>query len=168
MRLIYTGSYDRVVDENMRMDEIPRWFEGVKLNFAENLLFVRGPGSASSTQGKEGKEDLKIAITEVREGGKEIRDISWGQLRQGVGRLASAMRVHGVVKGDRVAIVASNSLDTLTVFLACTAIGGLFSSSSTDMGTKGILDRLHQIKPKVSRSCYNNEKRELMIEVPVC
>ena len=46
------------------------------------------------------------------------------------------------------ALVASNSVETLTVFLAVTALGGIFSSSSTDMGTKGILDRLHQISPK--------------------
>jgi acetoacetyl-CoA synthetase len=55
----------------------------------------------------------------------------------------------GFKKGDRCAIVASNSVDTLKVFLATTALGGLFSSSSTDMGTKGVLDRLLQIKPKV-------------------
>jgi acetoacetyl-CoA synthetase len=58
------------------------------------------------------------------------------------------MREHGVKKGDRVAIVASNSVDTLKVFLAITALGGLFSSSSTDMGLKGILDRCLQIRPR--------------------
>jgi acetoacetyl-CoA synthetase len=31
--------------------------------------------------------------------------------------------------------------------MAVTALGGLFSSSSTDMGTKGIMDRLLQIRP---------------------
>jgi acetoacetyl-CoA synthetase len=38
-----------------------------------------------------------------------------------------------------VAVVASNSIDTLQCFLAVTALGGLFSSSSTDMGTKVVL-----------------------------
>ncbi len=65
--------------------------------------------------------------------------------------LASAMKAHGVKKGDRIAIVSSNSFDTLKVFLATVAVGALFSSSSTDMGTKGVLDRLLQIEPKVSR-----------------
>lgn len=57
------------------------------------------------------------------------------------------MRNRGVKKGDRVAVVASNSVDTLTVFIAVTSIGGLFSSSSTDMGVKGVLDRLLQTEP---------------------
>lgn len=145
--LIHSGTYSRVVDESARMDSIPRWFEGVTLNFAENLLYSADP-SDPSQQSVHGKEDSKIAVTEVREGCKEIRDVSWKELRGRVGQLSNAMRAHGVCPGDRVAIVASNSVDTLAVFLAVTALGGLFSSSSTDMGTKGVLDRLLQIKPK--------------------
>jgi len=83
----------------------------------------------------------------VREGCTEIRDVTWGELRRQVGRLTSAMRARGVHKGDRIAVVSSNSVDTLAVFLAATALGGLFSSSSTDMGSKGVLDRLTQIRP---------------------
>ena len=123
------------------MDHIPRWFRGVRLNFAENCLYT---GNGSTT----GKEDDKVALTEVREGCTEIRNVTWGELRRKVGRLASAMRAHGVMKGDRVAVVASNSVDTLSVFMAVTSLGGLFSSSSTDMGSKGVLDRLTQIRPK--------------------
>jgi acetoacetyl-CoA synthetase len=69
-----------------------------------------------------------------------------------VAELASAMQSHGFGKGDRCAIVASNSVDTLKAFLATTSLGGIFSSSSTDMGTKGVLDRLVQIEPKVGYS----------------
>jgi acetoacetyl-CoA synthetase len=128
------------------MDSIPYWFEGVRLNFAENILFSRGESAGShSTAG--GKDDSRVAITEVREGGTEIKDYLWVDLRKKVGLLANAMRAQGVKKGDRVAVVASNSFDTLCVFLAITSLGGLFSSSSTDMGTKGILDRLLQIEP---------------------
>lgn len=129
------------------MDSCPKWFSGVKLNFAENILYSVDPRDASR-QTTYGKEDAKVACTEVREGCTEIRDFTWGQLRERVGRLAQAMKAHGVKKGDRVAVVASNSIDTLVVLLAVTALAGLFSSSSTDMGTKGILDRLTQIRPK--------------------
>lgn len=94
------------------------------------------------------KEDHRIACTEVREGCKEIRHCSWKQLREQVGLLANSMRARGVGRGDRVAVVASNSFDTLTIFFAVTSLGGIFSSSSTDMGTRGVLDRLHQTKPK--------------------
>jgi acetoacetyl-CoA synthetase len=138
-----------VIDESARIDSIPRWFKGVHLNFAENLLYSRIPGAPSSKRGTTGKEDDKIALTEVREGYTEIRDVSWGQLRREVGVLASAMKEHGVKKGDRVVVVASNSVDTLKVWLAVTTLGGLFSSSSTDMGVQGVLQRALQVTPKV-------------------
>lgn len=129
------------------MDQIPRWFHGVRVNYAENMLYTPSASSKSSIS-TTSKEDSKIALTEVREGCSEIRHFTWKELRQRVGRLTSAMQAQGVQKGDRCAVVASNSVDTLTVFLAVTSLGGLFSSSSTDMGTKGVLDRLLQIKPR--------------------
>lgn len=129
------------------MDSIPKWFEGITLNFAENILYTPN-ATDSSIVSLAGKEESKIAVTEVREGCTEIRDVSWKELRERVARLSNAMRARGVRAGDRVGLVASHSVDTLVVFLATTALGGLFSSSSTDMGTKGVLDRLLQIKPK--------------------
>jgi acetoacetyl-CoA synthetase len=126
------------------------------MNFAENLLYSRIPGKPSSERGTIGKEDGKIALTEIREGGTEIRNVSWGQLRREVAELASAMRGHGVKKGDRVVVVASNSVDTLKVFLAVTSLGGLFSSSSTDMGVQGVLQRSLQVAPIVRPSFFLN------------
>jgi acetoacetyl-CoA synthetase len=145
VEIIHSGTYKQVVDVNARMDSIPHWFKGVKMNFAENLMFTRG--SRTDETSKTNKEDDRVVVTEVREGATEIKQYNWGQIRHRVGILSNAMRAHGVKKGDRVAVVASNSLDTLCVFLAVTALGGMFSSSSTDMGTKGILDRLLQISP---------------------
>ncbi len=43
-----------------------------------------------------------------------------------------------VRRGDRVVIVAGNSIETLVVFLATSWLGAMFSSSSTDMGVQGI------------------------------
>jgi acetoacetyl-CoA synthetase len=143
--IIHEGEYNRVVDPNARMDSIPRWFEGVRMNFAENILFTRGKTKDHVTTWD--KQNDKIVITEVREGATEIKDFTWRELRRRVGLLSNAMRAHGIKKGDRVAVVASNSMDTLCVFLAVTVLGGMFSSSSTDMGNKGILDRLLQIDP---------------------
>lgn len=149
MKLIYSGSYVEVVDENARIDSIPSWFQGLYVNIAENLLYTRSTGDCPSRRGTKGKENTKIALTQIREGNTEIEDVTWGRLRSEVAVLISAMRAHGVKKGDRIAIVASHSFDTLKVFLATTALGCIFSSSSTDMGVQGILDRLIQIKPKV-------------------
>ncbi|EXJ93583.1 acetoacetate-CoA ligase [Capronia coronata CBS 617.96] len=147
--IVYSGKIPNpVVNETARMDSIPRWFPGVTINFAQNILFS-GDGHGNPVIDA-AKADDKIACTEVREGSflEPIHHVSWKELRQRVGTLSQAMRARGVKKGDRIAVVASTSVDTLTVFLATTALGGLFSSSSTDMGVKGILDRLTQIKPK--------------------
>lgn len=164
--LVYSGSVPNpVVDESARMDSIPRWFQGVHLNFAENILF-RGDKDGKPVKSP-GKEDGKIACTQVREGSflEPIRQVSWGELRERVGLVANAMKTHGVKKGDRVALVASTCLDTLTVFLAVTSLGGIFSSSSTDMGTKGILDRLTQIRPRYlfmdDIAVYNGKQTDL-------
>ena len=136
----------QVVDESARIDSVPHWFEGVRLNFAENILYTPSPSSAS-TRCTTHKDSSKVAITEVREGGSAVRTLTWGALRTRVARMARALYAHGVRKGDRVAVVASNSIETLVVFLGCTALGGVFSSSSTDMGSVGVLERLVQIEP---------------------
>ncbi|KAJ4349308.1 hypothetical protein N0V95_004676 [Ascochyta clinopodiicola] len=144
--LIYEGSYSKVVDTSVPMDSIPQWFEGTRLNFAENILYSASP-TDPSRRTTEHKDDAKIALTEVREGNTEVRHLSWGELRRKVALLANSLRAKGVKKGDRIAVVASTSFDTFITFMAIVSLGGLFSSSSTDMGTKGILERLLQIKP---------------------
>ncbi|XHG04459.1 hypothetical protein AWENTII_007727 [Aspergillus wentii] len=61
--LLHEGSYTTVVNQSARMDSIPHWFTGVRLNFAENLLFSASPNGPCTR----GKEDAKIAVVEVRE-----------------------------------------------------------------------------------------------------
>lgn len=162
--IVHSGSYSQAVDERARMDSVPKWFQGVKVNFAENVLYSPDPSNPSKAT-TINKSDEAVACTEVREGCVEIRDCTWRELRARVGLLANAMRAHGVRKGDRVAVVASNSIDTLTVFYAATALGGIFSSSSTDMGTKGVLDRLRQTRPKYvfvdDCAVYNGKRIDL-------
>ncbi|KAL9118997.1 MAG: hypothetical protein Q9187_004451 [Circinaria calcarea] len=145
--IVHSGKPNLIVDESARIDSLPRWFPGVTLNYAENILYTASPQSPS-TRSTLHKEDSRVAIVEVREGLSSTRELTWGQLRARAAVFASAFRRHGVKRGDRVAVVAGNSLDTLCVFLGVTSLGGLFSSSSCDMGTAGILERLKQIKPK--------------------
>jgi acyl-coenzyme A synthetase/AMP-(fatty) acid ligase len=120
------------------------------------------------------REMMGLPSPKSREGSNpgSIRHFTWKELRQRVAKMAQAMCARGVKKGDRVSVVASNSVDTITVFLGVTALGGLFSSSSTDMGVRGILDRLQQIKPKYlfldDWAFYNGKKVDLrpkMVEV---
>jgi acetoacetyl-CoA synthetase len=150
---IHGGSYSRVVDEAATIDQVPRWFEGVTINFAENVLYSRTAADPPGHRSKLHKDDARIAITEVREGGSEVRECSWAELRSRAAALAAAMyHTKGVRQGDRVVAVAANSVETFVVWLATNWLGAIFSSSSTDMGTKGILQRSVQVDPKVSRS----------------
>ncbi|KAJ6157911.1 hypothetical protein N7470_005503 [Penicillium chermesinum] len=142
-QIIHDGSYSQVVDESARIDSVPSWFTGVRVNFAENILFTREAGNTTY------KEDGKVAVTEVREGAVgDAVHLTWGELRRKTGSLVQAMKANGVTRGDRIAVCSANSIDTLVVFLASTALGAIFSSSSTDMGVKGVLERLLQIKPR--------------------
>ncbi|KAL3957474.1 hypothetical protein ACCO45_008052 [Purpureocillium lilacinum] len=146
---IHEGSYTKVVDESIPVSQLPRWFEGVRLNWTENLLWSRGPGDAPAGERTTlNKEDSKIALTEVREGNTEVRDVTWGELRARVAQMAAAMSARGVKRGDRVVAVAAHALETAVVFLATTWLGAVFSSSSTDMGVSGLLQRTTQIDPK--------------------
>lgn len=61
--------------------------------------------------------------------------------------------------------VATNSLETLLILLAAGTIGAIFSSTSPDMGTKGIVERYTQVQPKIlfvdSEILYGGKKRDL-------
>ncbi|KAH9901932.1 acetoacetate-CoA ligase [Xylariomycetidae sp. FL2044] len=163
--LIHTGSYTQVVDESQPIDAVPRWFEGIQLNWAENLLWTRGPGDPADHRGTADKEDGKIALTEVREGCTEIRHVTWTTLRRLSAIYADALHTGGVRKGDRVVVVGANSVETLVLFTATTWLGAMFSSSSTDMGVQGILQRTVQIDPKYifmdDAALYNGKRIDL-------
>ncbi|KAM0561796.1 hypothetical protein ACHAPJ_002967 [Fusarium lateritium] len=144
---IHEGKYSYVVDESIPITKLPAWFPGIRINYAENLLWTH-PDLALGDRPTLHKEDDSIAITEVREGNSSVVHVTWGELRQRVARLASALKQRGVKKGDRVVMVGAHAVETCVVFLAITWLGGLFSSSSTDMGVGGLLQRTVQIDPK--------------------
>lgn len=147
---IHEGTYERVVDESVPISRLPRWFEGVRVSFAENLLW--SPGASAGARATLRKEDDAVAVTEIREGNTEVRHVTWGELRRRVLELAGALRDRGVARGDRVVVVGAHSAQTLVVLLATMWLGAIFSSSSTDMGVAGLLQRTVQIDPKVSLS----------------
>jgi acetoacetyl-CoA synthetase len=138
-----------VVDESKPIDSVPHWFEGIHLNWAENLLWTRSATDPSEHHGTVGKEDAKVAAVEVREGVSETRELTWATLRQMASDYAAALHAGGVRRGDRIVVVGANSIETLAVLAATSWVGGIFSSSSTDMGVQGILQRTVQIDPKV-------------------
>ncbi|MCP4553176.1 MAG: acetoacetate--CoA ligase, partial [Bacteroidetes bacterium] len=130
--IIHSEDYTSVVDDYKKMPGA-NWFEGARLNYAENLLQRR---------------DDKTAI--IFWGESQIkRDISFCQLYNEVEKTAAGLRKLGVIKGDRVAGFMPNMPEAIIGMLATSSIGAIWSSSSPDFGIKGVLDRFIQIKPKV-------------------
>ncbi len=108
-----------------------RFFDGARLNFAENLL---------------AGDDSEVALVFADESGV-YTEVSRAELRGLVSRLAGAMRAQGVGPGDRVACWMPNVPEAYAVMLAAASIGAVFSSTSPDFGTAGVLDRFGQIEP---------------------
>ncbi|KAF4990713.1 hypothetical protein FDECE_14264 [Fusarium decemcellulare] len=164
--LIHSGLCRQVVDESKPIDTVPKWFDGVTLNFAENVLFTRERGTAPKTRGTRHKEHNKIAVTEVHEGGADVKHYDWDALRKDTAALASAFEARGIAEGDRIFAVASNSYVTLLLFLASAWVGAIFSSTSPDMGPQGILQRIKQTDPKFifmdDGAIYNGQEFSLV------
>jgi acetoacetyl-CoA synthetase len=130
--IIASRPYDRVVDDPQRMPGA-RWFEGARLNFAENLLRYR---------------DEKTALIFKGEEGPTLR-LSYAELAGRVADLAQALGKAGVVAGDRVAGFMPNLPETVIAMLAAVSLGAIWSSCSPDFGLRGVLERFGQIEPKV-------------------
>lgn len=129
------------------------WFEGARLNFAENLLRYRDDRIALSFKGE---TQSTVSIT-------------YAQLYDSVARLASSLRNVGIKPGDRVAGFMPNMIETIIAMLASTSIGAIWSSCSPDFGSGGLLDRFGQIEPKVLFTAngysYNGKKFDSLATV---
>ncbi|QXH78310.1 acetoacetate--CoA ligase [Pseudomonas salmasensis] len=113
------------------------WFPGAALNFAEHLLRRR---------------DDHPAVVAVSEDGQR-EQLSYAQLAEHVAGLQKSLRAAGVGRGDRVAACMPNTWQTLVGMLATTSLGAIWSCSSPDFGTQGVIDRFGQIEPKVLITC---------------
>ncbi len=110
-----------------------RWFEGARLNFAQNLLRRDDATAALIFRGEDGTR----------------RELSWADLQAEVRAFAAALRADGVGIGDRVAGYLPNIPEAIVAMLATTALGAIWSSASPDFGVAGVLDRFGQIEPEV-------------------
>uniref|UniRef100_A0A915HP10 Acetoacetyl-CoA synthetase n=1 Tax=Romanomermis culicivorax TaxID=13658 RepID=A0A915HP10_ROMCU len=147
-----------VIDTSKRIDQIPEWFNGCTLNYAENLLSVNN--------------DDKIAIFAAAEAfDDQIRRVTFRELKNQVAKYASSLKKCGVRKGDRVAAhicvcigYMPNNVECLVAMLAAVSLGAVWSSTSLDFGTTAVLDRLSQVEPKilfsVEATVYNGKRHD--------
>lgn len=114
------------------------WFPGAQVNYARHVLRHVEPAEAA----------LEPAIIAEDELGP-VTTLGWQALRRHVASLALELRALGVGPGDRVAAYLPNRPEAVMAFLACAAIGAVWSVCSPDMGVPAILERFKQIKPSV-------------------
>ncbi len=154
-KVIHSGKTDWV----LKSRKMPSrgWFSGVELNYAENLF--RG-GSGGST----------AVIAESETYGH--REMTWAELRDRVAALSHYMKSKGIGRGDRVVGYLPNIPEAVISFLAAASIGAVWSGCSPDLGSKSVIDRFEQIKPKMliavdgySYGGKNFNRKEVVIEV---
>ena len=136
-------------------DKMPgaTWFPDAKLNFAENLLNLRGSDEAMVFRGEDRVETR----------------LSHAELHALVSRTQQALARAGVGVGDRVAAFMPNMPETIVCMLAAVSLGAIWSSCSPDFGVQGVLDRFGQIEPKVLIACdgyyYNGKELDTRAKV---
>jgi acetoacetyl-CoA synthetase len=127
---------DAVLREGPSMPDA-EWFPGATMNFAEHLLRRR---------------DDAVAVVSVAENGQR-EQLTWAELAEHVAGFQASLQAAGVGLGDRVAACMPNTWQTLVAMLATTSLGAIWSCSSPDFGTHGVIDRFGQIEPKVLLTC---------------
>jgi len=131
--VIHSKPYETVLENPDDMLE-SKWFQGARLNFAENLLRYR---------------DDRTALVFQAEGDCPAVCMTYAELYDQTARLAKSLRNMGVKAGDRVGGYVPNFIESIVAMLAATSIGAIWSSCSPDFGFQGVLDRFGQIEPKV-------------------
>ncbi|XP_070760719.1 acetoacetyl-CoA synthetase isoform X2 [Enoplosus armatus] len=150
--VVSSKPYEEVVDVSKQISDVPEWFKGARLNYAENLL-------------KHADQD-KVALYAATEANEEIEKVTFGELRCDVAVFAAAMRKMGIQTGDRVVGYLPNGIHAVEAMLAAASIGAIWSSTSVDFGVNGVLDRFSQIQPKlifsVAAVVYNGKTHDHM------
>ncbi len=150
--ILSSREWDRVLTDPSAMPGA-KWFQGARLNFAENLLKYR---------------DDRVALVSAAEG-RPVRELTYAQLYGEVANCAGYLRQLGIVKGDRVVGYMSNNPEAVIAMLATASIGAIWSSCSPDFGVKGVLERFAQIEPKVLFAIdgyqYNGKKHGILDQV---
>lgn len=136
--LIYHSNYNRIVD-TYKMPGV-QWFEGMKLNFAENIFEKDFSGPAV----KYISENDSYGINE-----NYISEYSYEELKSAVTRCANGLKKIGINKGDYVAGYVANIPEAIIACLACAAVGAVWSSASPDFGYEALYDRFSQVSPKL-------------------
>lgn len=147
-RLSYSGTFKQGLSWDSNATDFigAQWFEGIELSYAEHIF------KQTTTE----RPALKFASESIG-----YEEISWKELAEMVSRIQQFLVEKGVEKGDRIAAVLNNTVESIAIFLAVNSLGAIWSCCSPDFGDISISERFAQIKPKVlfiETSYQYNEK----------
>jgi len=128
-----SAPYERVLGSK----DMPgaRWFPGARFNYAEHCL-----GAPEDAE--------RVAVVAYSQTRPRI-ELTFGELREQVGRVRAGLQRLGVAKGDRVVAYLPNIPETLVAFLATTSLGAVWASCAPEFGARSVIDRFGQVEPTV-------------------
>jgi acetoacetyl-CoA synthetase len=136
--------YETVLAENAMPGA--RWFAGAQVNYARQVF------RHAAERASEGRPAIVFRNERLQREGRSV-ELSWRELERRTASLAASLRAMGVARGDRVVAYLPNIPETAIAFLACAAIGAVWSVCAPDMGAATVRDRFGQIEPKVLIAC---------------
>ncbi|HEY7520775.1 MAG TPA: propionyl-CoA synthetase [Methylomirabilota bacterium] len=135
--------WDRVFDDTR--PPYYRWFTGGTLNTCYNALDLH----VDRGRGKQRALVYDSPVTDT------VRVFTYGELRDGVARMAGALRRQGIGHGDRVIIYMPMVPEAVMAMLACARIGAVHSVVFGGFAANELAKRIDDARPKLmlSASC---------------
>jgi acetyl-CoA synthetase len=115
-----------------------RWFTGATVNITHNALDRHADGANRD----------RVALLWLGEDDAEV-ELTYGELRDRVSRLATALRALGVKKSDTVIIYMPLTPEGVISMLACARLGAIHSVVYAGMGVGALRDRIEDAGAKV-------------------
>lgn len=126
-----SGTFHDVMVTGERVTDT-RWFPGVRLNVAQNLLRFR---------------DDRAALI-ARDAGGAWQEISYAQLQQQVARIAAALRERGIGPGDRIVGLLDHGSEAVVAMLASVAVGALWTALPPQADAARLNSALQRLAPR--------------------
>ncbi|KAK2709003.1 acetoacetyl-CoA synthetase-like isoform X2 [Artemia franciscana] len=155
-QIILKDQFKKVLEHDRMGIPPPKWFEGSRLNYAENIFKHIGT------------DDNKMALICTGES-QTVKEVSYSELKSRAFNYAKCFTKMGLREGDVIAGYLPNNDLAVSAMLGTAIIGCCWTSASPDFGVQGVYERFSQALPKimisVDSSQYNGKKHDNLKKV---